>query len=71
MAGSVIAISLLYALLQKEKKERATDNQKDAEAQRDVLIKAHKNITEAQRQGVKREKEALGRADNGDWSDLN
>ncbi len=66
-----LGVSLLYGLYQRKKSQLATERQQDAEAQRDVLTKAQGNINQARREGDKREKDAIDRANDGDWSGFN
>jgi len=49
----------------------AKKDQQDAEEQRDILVKANENIEKASKEGKKRAKDAIDRADDGDWSGFN
>lgn len=71
LAALGITTAVLYALFQREKAKGATRDKQDAEAQRDVLIKAEEGRKQAHQEGEKRKDEAIKKSDAGDFSGFN
>jgi len=71
IAGLGILAAVLWGLLSASKAKMAKKDQQDAEAKVDILVKANENISKASKEGKKHAKDAIDRADDGDWSGFN